>query len=387
MSAPDPLQALRLAVEGRRFLGLTELEALVPGPAGLEVLEDAWDLLFDLQVIVVDEVNVRPVGHYPAWDARYWVAAQAPRVNDDGWTREDVDSLHARALGRETLAQEDEDEDPEDAEEASQGQASDAVMRRLLEDAPELEPEEFEALALRACEGDGEARGQVVHGMLRRVTQLARRYARNGARRDDLIQSGNLGLVEAFETFEPGGSRSFRSFAERCIRRALGRHLAEERRTIRVPRKVDKEIRRLLRADEVLRKAHGRRPTEAELATELGVDTDEVAYLVSFLRAPVSLQGAADEGGVRLEETLADPLAPLPAEAGEAMGRSQQVRTLLADLPLSQARVMVLRFGLEDGLERTREEVAAATGFTLAEVRGLEEEALATLRSGGGSTP
>lgn len=372
------------------MVGLAELETLLPEDASEESVETVFRTARQLGILVVNEETRRPVGFHPGWDARLW---DATLPGGPGWTAEDLDDLAALARGEDPDRARDEAaaSGPE-AEEGVAGEAGGpalepphALYLKELDEVSALAPEEEAELLTGARLGDEARRQRLLVAYLPRVVRLARRYAKAGAERDDLISAGNLGLVEALATFETTGTSTFASFAERCIRRSMARHMAEERRTVRLPRGTDKEVRRLLRADEVLRKRLGRPPSQKELAAELELGETEVAYLMHFLRAPLSLQGKGEGGeDATLEETLADQRAPDPAEANQRIRLLETLKGVADELGPGHLEVLALRFGLADGVACTRKETARRTGLGFDEVRRLESEALDVLRAAAG---
>lgn len=375
---------LSRALLGRRFVGVAELESQLPGDLGAEDLEWIFDLLEERDLILVDEERGRPIGFFPIWEPWHWDAASGelgrPAVARLG--EDPAERAHAELRGREPGSPRRGPAAQEDLEEPLEPPS--VLYARMAGEAEALDQEEESVLLERVAAGDEEARNRVLASYLGRVVRLARRYERAGASHDDLIQAGNMGLVEALASFRPDGHRRFAGHADRAIRRAFGRHMAEERRTVRVPQNLDREIRRLLREHERLSNQRQRVPTHRELAEALGTDEDEVGYLMSFLQAPASLDVPSGPGEeYRLEEILADEQAPAPAEWSSRVGALERLEEMMEPLTVSHRRVVALRYGLLDGLAHTRKQVVARTGFSLEEVVRLEEEALDHLRRQG----
>lgn len=378
------LEDLRRRLGGRRFLGVVELEGWLPVGIGVAEVEAVLELLEDLAVVLVNEERRRPVGYSPSWTAELWGAVEQDLKRRSLGVRAydpAVDDAHAIALGLvpeapaapEVPLEEGEQEEP--LEDPSEKFRREAIQQDRLED------DELQAMAARAARGDVQARDAIVESYLGRVIFLARRYRKAGASHDDLIQAGNVGLLEALASYRADGRRRFRSHADRAIRHAFGRHLAEERRTIRLPQSVDKEIRRMLREHERLTRAKERPPSHAELAAALDVEVEDVDYLMAHLQAPRSLEGPTAPGeSTRLEEMLEDTQAAAPSEWSARAAALKHLEEMLDQLSASHRRVVALRYGLVDGVDHDREAVGARVGLSSDEVARLESEALEVLR-------
>jgi RNA polymerase primary sigma factor len=379
------LYDLRKRLGGRRFLGVAELEQWLPIGAGVAQIEDVLELLDDLAVVLVHEERRRPVAYSPAWNRELWSVVEKDMSRGSLGVRAydpAVEDAHAIALGLEPDAPEEpettastEEEAEEPLEDPSERFRREAIQQERLGE------EELEAMAARAAGGDSQARDAIVDSYLGRVIYLARRYRKAGASQDDLIQAGNLGLLEAIASFRPEGRRSFRNHADRAVRHAFGRHLAEERRTIRLPQSVDKEIRRMLREHERLTRKKEGPPSHAELADAMDLPVDEVDYLMSYLQAPLSLDGPTAPGDTtRLEEVLEDTRAAAPSTWSARASALRRLEEILEELSVSHRRVVALRYGLVDGIDHDQQAVGVRVGMSADEVARLEAEALEVLR-------
>lgn len=379
------LEDLRQRLGGRRFLGVAELENWLPVGVGVDEIESVLEVLEDLAVVLVHEDRRRPVAYSPGWNPELWSAVEQDmerrslgvRAHDPA-----VDDAHAIALGLTPDAPEEpepatttEEEPEEPLEDPAEKFRREAIQQERLSD------DDLEAMAARAADGDDQARDAIVESYLGRVIYLARRYRKAGASHDDLIQAGNLGLLEAIASFRSEGRQSFRNHADRAVRHAFGRHLAEERRTIRLPQSVDKEIRRMLREHERLTRKKERPPSHAELAQALDLAVDDVDHLMSHLQAPLSLEGSAVPGETtRLEEAIEDTQAASPSAWTERASALERLEEMLEELSVSHRRVVALRYGLVDGVDHDRKAVGVRVGLSQDEVARLETEALEVLR-------
>ncbi|MFD7033717.1 RNA polymerase sigma factor RpoD/SigA [Streptomyces sp. NPDC059917] len=237
-----------------------------------------------------------------------------------------------------------------------------------------------EELEVLAAEGE-RAKEVFIRSNLRLVVAVARRYPRSGLPLLDLIQEGNAGLVRAVEKFDYAKGFKFSTYATWWIRQAVTRSIADQSRTIRLPVHLVEELGRIRRVQREFNRENGRDPEHAEIAAELETTEKRVGDVLDWARDPVSLNMSVDdEGDTQFGDLLEDTSAVSPEQSVMSLLRSEELEDLIAKLDQRTASIIKMRYGIEDGRERTLTEVGKQHGLTRERIRQIEKHALLELK-------
>ena len=246
---------------------------------------------------------------------------------------------------------------------------------------PLLNANEEIEIAQRMAEGDLDAKHQLAEANLRLVVSIAKRYVGRGMLFLDLIQEGNLGLIKAVEKFDYRKGYKFSTYATWWIRQAITRAIADQARTIRIPVHMVETINKLIRVNRQLVQELGRDPRPDEIAKEMGISEDKVREILKIAQEPVSLETPiGEEDDSHLGDFIPDDDAPAPADAVAVALLKEQLVEVLNTLTPREAKVLRLRYGLDDGKARTLEEVGKEFNVTRERIRQIEAKALRKLR-------
>ena len=242
---------------------------------------------------------------------------------------------------------------------------------------PLLSSDEEVDLAVRIMNGDEAAKKRLSEANLRLVVSIAKRYVGRGMQFLDLIQEGNLGLIKAVEKFDYTKGFKFSTYATWWIRQAITRAIADQARTIRIPVHMVETINKVKKASSMLLHKNG----HEEVAEELDMSVDKVREIMRVAQEPVSLETPiGEEEDSHLGDFIPDDEAPAPADAASHALLKETLTDVLATLTPREAKVLRLRFGLEDGRPRTLEEVGKEFDVTRERIRQIEAKALRKLR-------
>lgn len=354
-------------------LTLGDLEEIIPlSGSSTEVIDEMVSTLVDhgVKVIKAEEKSMDAVeDDEPDTD-------MDPTDHHSKVPSDDTVSLYLREMSRVPLLNQE-----QEVSLAMRYEAGKAAREKIIQKGKAINP--LKQLELETVEADGlRAREHMIKANTRLVVSVAKRYVGRGVPFLDLIQEGNLGLMKGVEKFDYRRGFRFSTYATWWIRQTITRSIADQSRTIRVPVHMVDRIRLMYKRIYLLEQTLGREPTINELAEALGIPKNKVEWMIRVSWLPLSLESPIndEEEESELGNFVEDKNTPTPSQSVYSRLLSEKIENILDSLPYREARILRLRFGLENGRYYTLEEVGQKFGLTRERIRQIETKALRELR-------
>jgi RNA polymerase primary sigma factor len=355
----------------------------------LEALPDVEKNIVLLEAIMEEAQSAGIIIYETEDDAKNAIEMQDDELEDDeshaaplfdlsNVPIDDSVGLYFREMGQQQLLTA--EEEVQLAMEIEAGRAAEEQLKEVETGELTLDLDTVDELA-RVHEVGEAARAHLIRANTRLVVSIAKKYRGRGLQFLDLIQEGNVGLMKAVEKYDYRRGNRFSTYATWWIRQAVTRALANHGRTIRIPAHLGGRISKLYQVAQELEQEFGRQPTPEEIAESMELPAERVRWMLRTSRQPVHLERpVGDESDAELGDFIEDNEAPPPAEMVAQTMLTEEIGVILDQLTPREARILRLRYGLQDGESRTLKEVGEMFGLSRERIRQLEKEALRKLR-------